>query len=164
MLGLIILYFLNLFEFSHSSFLSGHFLSNSIHPLRKYTHLNRKMNDIPQTNTSELTLTSNHSDTAHLYGNSSILAYYYVLNDSFQVDIYVGTPSVQQTLIVDTGSSFMGFSCEPCEKCGKNHINKFFNPLNSSTTKKIGCYSLASNVTCNCVNEACNFYHVKKLI
>jgi hypothetical protein len=71
---------------------------------------------------------------------------------------------VQQTLIVDTGSSFMGFSCEPCEKCGKNHINKFFNPKQSSSILKSTCNSLESKVTCNCINDTCNFHHVKKLI
>ena len=80
MLGLIIFYFLILFEFSSSSFLSGHLLSQSIHPLRKYSYSNRRINDIPQTNTSNHTYKSNHSDTAHLYGNSSFLAYYYVLD------------------------------------------------------------------------------------
>jgi hypothetical protein len=68
---------------------------------------------------------------AMLFGNVENLGYYYV-------DIYVGTPPVKQTVIVDTASTLTAFPCTGCQKCG-THIDTYFDPALSST---------ASNVTC----------------
>jgi hypothetical protein len=61
----------------------------------------------------------NHLDTSGIYGNSSSLYYYYM-------NIYIGTPRKRQSLIIDTGSSFMGVPCKSvCKSCG-THINSYY--------------------------------------
>lgn len=78
-----------------------------------------------------------------------------------KVDIYIGTPPKQQTVIVDTGSAFMGFSCEPCLKCGKDHINPFFDPKESSSFRYTSCEDLIKKgVNCNCIDNKCHYMHV----
>ncbi len=58
--------------------------------------------------------------STHIYGNTSALNYYYV-------NIYVGTPSKRQAVIIDTGSLLTTIPCAPfCESCGK-HINSYYN-------------------------------------
>jgi hypothetical protein len=47
---------------------------------------------------------------AKLYGGID-LSYYYV-------DIYVGTPPMRQTVIIDTGSLLTAFPCDGCDECG----------------------------------------------
>lgn len=53
------------------------------------------------------------------------------------VYIHVGSPKPQrQTLILDTGSRYTAFPCEPfCLKCGRHHSNKF-NGTKSTTLIK----------------------------
>ena len=64
-------------------------------------------------------LTKNHFDSSGVYGNSSTLYYYYI-------NIYIGTPFKRQSLIIDTGSSFMGIPCKTvCKSCG-NHLNSYY--------------------------------------
>lgn len=65
---------------------------------------------------------STHYDSTVIYGNSSVMNYYYV-------DIYIGTPLKKQTLIIDTGSGYTGVPCKSlCEKCGK-HLNSYYDPI-----------------------------------
>jgi len=53
---------------------------------------------------------------------------------SHHVYIYAGSPKPQrQTLILDTGSRYMAFPCEPCEKCGKHASKFYFNDTQSTT-------------------------------
>lgn len=55
-----------------------------------------------------------------IYGNTSILNYYYV-------NIYIGNPPKRQAVIIDTGSLLTTIPCMPhCESCGK-HINSYYN-------------------------------------
>jgi hypothetical protein len=55
-----------------------------------------------------------------IYGNTSILNYYYV-------NVYVGNPPKRQALIIDTGSLLTTIPCVPfCESCG-THINSYYN-------------------------------------
>jgi len=59
-------------------------------------------------------------DSSFLYGNSSVLHYYYV-------NIYVGSQKSKQSLIIDTGSSLTGFPCKGfCNDCGV-HLNPYYN-------------------------------------
>ena len=53
---------------------------------------------------------------------------------SHHVYIYVGSPKPQrQTLILDTGSRYMAFPCEPCPKCGRHASKFYFNDTQSTT-------------------------------
>jgi hypothetical protein len=55
-----------------------------------------------------------------IYGNTSILNYYYV-------NIYIGNPQKRQAVIIDTGSLLTTIPCVPfCESCGV-HINSYYN-------------------------------------
>ena len=64
-------------------------------------------------------LKSHFLDSSGIYGNSSALYYYYL-------NIYIGTPPKRQSLIIDTGSSFMGIPCKSiCNNCGK-HLNSYY--------------------------------------
>ena len=54
-----------------------------------------------------------------IYGDSFTYQYYFA-NLSF------GTPPEVRTLIIDTGSAFVGFPCSQCTHCGKNHFNSLF--------------------------------------
>ncbi len=54
-----------------------------------------------------------------IFGNSSILNYYYI-------NIYLGSPPKKQSVIIDTGSHITTVPCLPyCEKCGK-HLNSYY--------------------------------------
>jgi hypothetical protein len=63
-----------------------------------------------------------------VFGNAT-LGYYYL-------EAYVGTPEQKQALILDTGSNLTIFPCQGCDKC-RDHINKNFDPEQSSTFEKI---------------------------
>lgn len=53
---------------------------------------------------------------------------------SHHIYIYVGSPKPQrQTLILDTGSRYMAFPCEPCKDCGKHASPTYFNDTQSTT-------------------------------
>jgi len=58
---------------------------------------------------------------------------------SFYVVVYVGSPPQRQTLILDTGSHFMAFPCEPCLSCGKKFSEKYFDPDLSRSNAKLSC-------------------------
>lgn len=82
-----------------------------------------------------------------VYGNTESLGYYYV-------DIWVGTPLVKQTVILDTGSHLTAFPCNGCENCG-THMDAYFNYENSSTSHVIGCNE---GVKCSsCKNNQCGY-------
>lgn len=71
---------------------------------------------------SLLTLGLNRSisSTMPVYGNSSVLHYYFV-------NILVGSTQMKQSLIIDTGSSLIGFPClNFCKNCGI-HSNPYYN-------------------------------------
>lgn len=89
-----------------------------------------------------------------LYGNASELQYVFA-------NIYVGTPPQQQSVIVDTGSSFVGI---PCKKscnggCGSKHVNNLFMENISSTYLESSCekHSMSS---CNCQWGKCRYDQV----
>jgi hypothetical protein len=42
---------------------------------------------------------------------------------------------------VDTGSTLTAFPCEKCESCG-SHIDSYFNPEESSTSRNVTCNEL----------------------
>jgi len=66
-----------------------------------------------------------------IYGNSS-LGYYYI-------NVYVGTPPQEQSVIIDTGSGQFAFPCSKCTSCGNQHINPPFNIQKSKTNKILTC-------------------------
>lgn len=83
-----------------------------------------------------------------LFGNTESLGYYYI-------DLYVGTPPVIQTVIVDTGSSLTAFPCTGCSYCGK-HMDSYFDYTKSVTFKKLSCNSGIPCSACN--NDACEYH------
>lgn len=68
---------------------------------------------------------------AIVFGNTEGLGYYYV-------DIWVGTPPMKQTVIIDTGSRLTAFPCIGCTDCG-NHMDKYFDFKNSTTSRVVKC-------------------------
>lgn len=69
-----------------------------------------------------------------VYGNAS-LGYYYV-------NLYIGTPPQEQSVIVDTGSGQLALPCSKCESCGNSHIHRPFDLRRSSSSKIVTCVSL----------------------
>lgn len=55
---------------------------------------------------------------AFLFGSLSEFAYYFV-------DLQVGTPRQRQSVILDTGSSLLGFPCKGCSACGEHADFRF---------------------------------------
>jgi hypothetical protein len=66
-----------------------------------------------------------------VYGNAS-LGYYYV-------NLYIGTPPQEQSVIVDTGSGQLALPCSKCLSCGSAHIHRPFDLRQSSSSKIVTC-------------------------
>lgn len=81
-----------------------------------------------------------------VYGNVAEVGYYYAA-------LWVGTPPVKRTLLIDTGSSLMGFPCEDCTACGQ-HSGSHFRRKLSATAREISC----AEVSCaDCRNDTCHY-------
>eukprot|EP01054_Gregarina_sp_Poly1_P009864 Gregarina_sp_Poly_1__9863@NODE_638_length_7016_cov_129_114693_g487_i0_p1_GENE_NODE_638_length_7016_cov_129_114693_g487_i0NODE_638_length_7016_cov_129_114693_g487_i0_p1_ORF_typecomplete_len572_score50_87Asp/PF00026_23/7_7e39TAXi_N/PF14543_6/5_6e30TAXi_C/PF14541_6/4_1e03TAXi_C/PF14541_6/1_3e20_NODE_638_length_7016_cov_129_114693_g487_i047756490 len=80
---------------------------------------------------------SSHADyrrlqVAPLYGSINDYAYYFV-------DVLVGTPPKRQSVILDSGSSLLGFPCTGCGRnCGK-HLDQPFDVAGSKTAERYSC-------------------------
>lgn len=84
---------------------------------------------------------------AVVYGNTAHLGYYYV-------NLWVGTPPVKQTVIIDTGSRLTAFPCTGCTDCGR-HMDSYFDFEKSNTSHVIGC---DENIPCSsCKNSECGY-------
>ena len=93
------------------------------------------------------TVLSQTFEHAAVYGNTESLGYYYI-------DIWVGTPSVKQTVILDTGSRLTAFPCSGCLDCG-THVDSYFNLSSSSTSEIVGC---EEGIHCSsCKNSECGY-------
>lgn len=68
--------------------------------------------------------------------------------------LYIGTPPQRQTLIVDTGSRFTAFPCQPhCPDCGK-HASDQFHLDESSSHEVMPCSScMLSNTNADVLND-----------
>ena len=79
---------------------------------------------------------------------------------SHHIYIYVGSPVPQrQTLILDTGSRYMAFPCEPCPDCGKHASPKYWNDTLSTTHRDNlhpNCV-FAKNKKKDAVDDSCVF-------
>eukprot|EP00921_Rhytidocystis_pertsovi_P007920 GHVQ01013099.1.p1 GENE.GHVQ01013099.1~~GHVQ01013099.1.p1 ORF type:complete len:696 (+),score=76.94 GHVQ01013099.1:392-2479(+) len=80
-----------------------------------------------------LTSTTVQQYDAFLFGGIQELGYYFI-------DVQVGTPPQRQSVILDTGSSLLGFPCKSCSKCG-DHIDMKFDVHASSTASWLSCTS-----------------------
>lgn len=87
--------------------------------------LTRRLLGIAQSHTK----TVQHAD---MYGGIYDYAYYFI-------SILVGTPPQRQSVILDSGSSLLGFPCSECVHCGKQHIDRGFVVSESSTAKRMSC-------------------------
>lgn len=66
-----------------------------------------------------------------VFGNAT-LGYYYI-------NLYVGTPPQEQSVIIDTGSGQLAMPCSKCVSCGNSHIHKPFDLRSSSSSKVLTC-------------------------
>ena len=92
--------------------------------------------------------------TYQIYGNASDLQYYYA-------NIYIGSPPQRQSVIIDTGSSFVGVPCiQTCGRnCGKDHADPLFDSSKSKTSICESCNNV--NISpCQCVYGKCNYEQV----
>jgi Xylanase inhibitor N-terminal len=82
---------------------------------------------------SESKLSSNTKKTVSIPLASMTIPMHYEAG-SHHVYVYVGSPNPQrQILILDTGSRYMAFPCEPCKDCGRHASPKYFNDTDSTT-------------------------------
>lgn len=108
-------------------------------PFKDYNYLKRKL---------EL---SNVGNTSYIFGNTSVLNYYYV-------NLYIGNPPKRQALITDTGSHLTAVPCEPlCYKCGK-HINSYYN-LNGNSSLYL---ATNSSEIIQCESDECKQFSISK--
>jgi len=73
---------------------------------------------------------------------------------SYHANLYVGTPPQHKLVIVDTGSHFTAFPCEPCLSCGSSHYSgrAYYDPEVSSSSQSVRCRSEADEKTVEDVN------------
>jgi hypothetical protein len=69
--------------------------------------------------------------TLPVYGNAS-LGYYYV-------ELFVGHPPQQQSVIIDTGSGQLALPCNKCTSCNPKHIDRPFDMSKSKTAEYLTC-------------------------
>eukprot|EP00826_Nyctotherus_ovalis_P042934 TRINITY_DN4487_c0_g3_i5.p1 TRINITY_DN4487_c0_g3~~TRINITY_DN4487_c0_g3_i5.p1 ORF type:complete len:127 (-),score=7.54 TRINITY_DN4487_c0_g3_i5:401-781(-) len=102
-------------------------------------------------------LTAQHQLRVHtypLYGNASELQYYYA-------NVYIGSPPQRQSVIIDTGSSFVGVPCnESCDaNCGAQHNDPLYESASSNSFSNEGCNGV--NISpCECSPEGCRYKQV----
>ncbi|CAG9330927.1 unnamed protein product [Blepharisma stoltei] len=89
---------------------------------------------------------SQEIEHAVVFGSTEELAYYYV-------DIWVGTPAVKQTVIVDTGSRLTAFPCAGCDSCGQ-HMDSYFNYSKSTTARLVNCEETSCS---SCHEQKCEY-------
>ncbi|KAF4746533.1 hypothetical protein FOZ63_004824, partial [Perkinsus olseni] len=89
--------------------------------------------------------------TAKLFGHIDRYAYWFI-------DLLVGTPQQRTSLIVDTGSTLPGFTCEIPEAHVGTHIDPRFDMNKSSTAQWLSCDECPSTIRTQCRNEKC-YYH-----
>lgn len=104
---------------------------------------------MPISSNSTVSLRKMSSNQTLLYGNSSSLNYYFI-------DIYLGSPPMRQSLIIDTGSSITTVPCKQlCTNCG-NHLNNIYQL--KDTSQIVECKSKqCSSVLSTCSNGNCTF-------
>ncbi len=91
----------------------------------------------------------------------------YFHSGSYHIYLNVGSPIPQrQLVIVDTGSHYTAFPCDPCMNCGLNtHASsQYFSPANSSSFVAVPCGQCrwANNIINNTGtrdNESCGENH-----
>lgn len=95
-----------------------------------------------------------HEDKVYtypLYGNITELSYYYV-------NMYMGSPPQVQSMIVDTGSEFVGVSCR---EIGANlHKDPLFDRRLSGSFAEETCADHTVN-PCNCSRGKCAYREVR---
>jgi hypothetical protein len=89
-------------------------------------------------------------NTYPLYGNISEVSYYFA-------DIYIGTPPQLQSVIIDTGSGFLGVGCKGARL--NPHRDPLFDWEASNTFKEKTCDShILDQYTCS--NNSCTYKKV----
>eukprot|EP00922_Rhytidocystis_sp_ex-Travisia-forbesii_P039591 GHVS01058871.1.p1 GENE.GHVS01058871.1~~GHVS01058871.1.p1 ORF type:complete len:738 (-),score=103.44 GHVS01058871.1:746-2959(-) len=87
--------------------------------------------------------------TSLVFGSIHTTAYYFV-------DVAVGTPVPQrQSLILDTGSSVIGFPCSQCSSCSSTHLDPPLDLAGSSTDRPLQCSSTCTY--CDTDKKKCGY-------
>ena len=110
-----------------------------------------KLFSLHQTKTSSFTSLRNLLSDTSVYGSSYALNYYYA-------NLYLGTPPIKQSYIIDTGSSITTAPCQPfCQNCGK-HLNSYYTVNNTDSV--VSCdssqCSMVQSSSCN-KEKQCTF-------
>ena len=80
-----------------------------------------------------------HLSDHHNYTNQQIDALYQGYGTHY-LDLWVGTPSQRQTVIIGTGSGVTAFPCSKCTDCGEtHHTDSYFIEADSTTYFKVPC-------------------------
>jgi len=99
---------------------------------------------------------SKESQQNHYLSQVAIAVPLFFHSGSYHVYLNVGSPTPQrQLVIVDTGSHYTAFPCEPCKHCGRNThaAAHFFRPQSSATFQTVPCDQ------CHWVTAASAFHH-----
>jgi len=95
--------------------------------------------------TVKLLRKTSHRSRSQLIGSSNnvqniVQAPIHAYVDEYLMEMYIGTPPIKISGLVDTGSDLTWFQCVPCLGCYKQ-IEPMFDPLKSSTYNNISCDS-----------------------
>eukprot|EP00922_Rhytidocystis_sp_ex-Travisia-forbesii_P039586 GHVS01058866.1.p1 GENE.GHVS01058866.1~~GHVS01058866.1.p1 ORF type:complete len:713 (-),score=93.91 GHVS01058866.1:979-3075(-) len=103
----------------------------------------------PSSDGTNVPATSASSLTSLVFGSIHSTAYYFV-------DVAIGSPVPQrQSLILDTGSSVMGFPCSHCSSCSAVHLDPPLNLTNSRTDRPLQCSSTCTY--CDSDRQRCGY-------
>mmetsp|Transcript_6199 Transcript_6199/g.7850 ORF Transcript_6199/g.7850 Transcript_6199/m.7850 type:complete len:428 (+) Transcript_6199:242-1525(+) len=114
---------------------------------------------------SKTTYTIQESDeeTIHLHTHeipvTNLSVPLFESQSSHHVHIYIGSPAQRRIVIVDTGSRLLVYPCEPCRRCGNNHISEsYFDPKISFTDNTNDCEKCVFNSRISkCRQNQCTF-------
>lgn len=73
----------------------------------------------------------------------------------YSVQVFLGTPKIPQTLLMDTGSNLVWTQCKPCINCFSQTEPPIFAPNTSTTYTKLPCAHPICRQLYQCVNGEC---------
>ncbi|KAK9675687.1 hypothetical protein RND81_11G023800 [Saponaria officinalis] len=91
-----------------------------------------------------VSLHHNIAPSSELYDTSNVQTEIISDRGAYAMKFSVGTPPVEFTAILDTGSDLIWVQCSPCQRCLAQNT-PFFDPTKSSTDNKIACNDQVCN-------------------